>query len=164
MSQVSHTTGTPLGSILFHRFEACSHGPRAKHQASTPSLPILFQLKSIFVTVLLTVNASKRACGQQRCQTKPCQTMSNLRTYNAIWDNMRPLSFPHNEYQQTAEVTISRYEEKLGGQGELQLEKRLYQDTSPISMTPLERSLRPRPDTWTPFQHHQCLTSLAHHW
>ena len=27
VSQVSNTTGTPLDSILFHRFEACSHRP-----------------------------------------------------------------------------------------------------------------------------------------
>ena len=39
--------------------------PRAKHQALAPSLPISFPRKSMLVTVLLTFNASARACGQK---------------------------------------------------------------------------------------------------
>ena len=41
--------------------------------------------KSILVRVLLTFNASARACGQKRCQS-----MWNLRTYKAICDNIQP--------------------------------------------------------------------------
>ena len=48
--------------------------PRSKHQALAPSSPISLRSKFMFVTVLLTFNASARACGQKRCQTKPCQT------------------------------------------------------------------------------------------
>ena len=55
------------------------------NQASAPSLPIRFHDKSMFFTVLLTFNASTRACEKKRCQT-----MSNPRTYNAICANIQP--------------------------------------------------------------------------
>ena len=44
----------------------CPEAPLAGHQASAPSLPmlLLFCSKSMLVTVLLTFNASARACGQ----------------------------------------------------------------------------------------------------
>ena len=71
VSQVWNTTGTPLDSIVFHRVEAATD-PRAKHQALAPSLPMKLRHKLMFITVLLTFNASARACGQKRCQTKPC--------------------------------------------------------------------------------------------
>ena len=74
---------TPLDSILFHRFQTWSHKPQSKHQALAPSLPILLSDNWMFATVLLTFNASARACGQKRCQT-----MWNLRTYKAIYHNI----------------------------------------------------------------------------
>ena len=40
--------------------------PRPKHQALAPSLPMSLPPKLMFVTVLLTFNASARACGQKR--------------------------------------------------------------------------------------------------
>ena len=42
--------------------------PLAKHQASAPSLPMPLPSRSMSVTVLLTFNASARACGQKRWQ------------------------------------------------------------------------------------------------
>ena len=69
VSQVSNTTGTPL-PFYFTISRPGATDPRAKHQASAPFLPILLSSKSIVVTVLLTFNASARACGQKRCQTK----------------------------------------------------------------------------------------------
>ena len=64
--------------------------PRAKHQASAPSLPMSLPHKSMAVTVLLTFNASARACGQKRWQT-----MWNLRTYEAICNtNIQPCPPP----------------------------------------------------------------------
>ena len=66
--------------------------PRAKHQALAPCLPISLCHKSISVNVLLTFNASARACGQKRWRTT-----SNLRTYNAIWDtNIKPCPAPRS--------------------------------------------------------------------
>ena len=47
--------------------------PCAKHQALAPSLPMSLPPKLMFVTVVLTFNASARACAQKRCQTKKCQ-------------------------------------------------------------------------------------------
>ena len=61
--------------------------PRA--QALAPSLPIWFSLKSIFITVLLTFNASASASGQW-------QAMSNLRTYNT---NMKPCPLPRSRVE-----------------------------------------------------------------
>ena len=55
--------------------------PRAKHQALAPSLPIPLNRKLMFVTALLTFNASARACGQ-----KWWQTTLNLRNDEAICD------------------------------------------------------------------------------
>ena len=54
---------------------------------SPPSSPMLFHDKSMFFTVVLTFNASARACG------KRCQIMSNLRAYNAICANIQPRVF-----------------------------------------------------------------------
>ena len=74
----SHKSRTPLVHHLIPFYFTVSRpgatDPHAKHQALAPSLPKLQQLKSMFVTVLLTFNASARACGQKRCQTKPCET------------------------------------------------------------------------------------------
>ena len=64
--------------------------PRAKHQASAPSLLIWLPHKWMSVTVLLTFNASARASGQ-----KWWQTTWNLRTYKAICDtNIKPCPPP----------------------------------------------------------------------
>ena len=75
----SHKSGTPLVHHLIPFYFTVSRplatDPRAKHQALAPSSPMRFRDKSTFVTVLLTCNASARACGQKRWQT-----MSNLRT------------------------------------------------------------------------------------
>ena len=75
----SHKYRTPLVHHLIPFYFTVSRpgatDPRAKHQASAPSLPISLCLKSMFVTVLLTFNASARACGQKRWQTKPSQTL-----------------------------------------------------------------------------------------
>ena len=69
----SHKSRTPLVHHLVPFYFTVSRpgatDPRAKYQASAPSLPISLWLKSIFVTVLLTCNASARASGQKRCQT-----------------------------------------------------------------------------------------------
>ena len=84
--------------------------PRAKHQALAPSLPMLFTVKSMFVSVLLTFNASARACGQKRWQTMP--NMRIMRNSNAICDNIQPCPQAHNWNRQTAEAKIaSKYEE-----------------------------------------------------
>ena len=69
VSQVSNTTGTPL-PFYFTISRPGATDPRAKHQALAPSVPMVFNCKPIVVTVLLTFNASARACGQKRCQTK----------------------------------------------------------------------------------------------
>ena len=70
----SHKSGTPLVHHFIPFYFTVSRpgatDPRAKHQALAPSLPIWFPVKSMFVTVLLTFNASARACGQKRWQTK----------------------------------------------------------------------------------------------
>ena len=79
----SHKSGT----LLVHHFipfyftvsRPGATDPRAKHQALAPSLPMLLPPKLMSVTVLLTFNASARACGQKRWQT-----MSNLRTFNGV--------------------------------------------------------------------------------
>ena len=73
----SHKSRTPLVHHLIpFYFTVARPGatdPRAKHQALAPSVPILLNDKSMCVIVLLTFNASARASGQKRCQTKPCQ-------------------------------------------------------------------------------------------
>ena len=109
----SHKSRTPLAHHLVPFYFTISTpgatDPRPKHQASAPSLPILLPYKSISVRALLTFNASARACGRKRCQT-----MSNMRTFNAICDNIQPCPLPHNYNwnQQTAEAKIARkYEE-----------------------------------------------------
>ena len=112
----SHKSQTPL----VHHFTPFSFtvsrpgatDPRPKHQALAPLMPISLRSKREFpkwmlVRVSLTANASRRACGQIRCQT-----MSNMRTYHAIFDNIQPCPLPHNWNQQTAEAKIARkYEE-----------------------------------------------------
>ena len=45
LSQVSKATGTPLGSIVFTLPKPGATNPRAKQQASAPSLPISFKPK-----------------------------------------------------------------------------------------------------------------------
>jgi len=55
------------------------------NQATAPSLPIRFHDKWMFFTVVLTFNASARACERKRYQT-----MSNQRGYNAICANIHP--------------------------------------------------------------------------
>ena len=84
----SHKSRTPLVHHFIPFYFIVSRpgatDPRAKHQASAPSFSISFSLKSMFVIVLLTFNASARACGQKRWQT-----MWNLRTYKAICDTTR---------------------------------------------------------------------------
>ena len=64
----SHKSGTLLVHHLIPFYFTVSRpgatDPRAKHQASAPSLRIQFLPKSMFVIVLLTFNASARACGQ----------------------------------------------------------------------------------------------------
>ena len=76
--------------------------PRPKHQALAPSSPIWFLRKSIFVNVLLTFNASARACGQKRWQT-----MWNLRTYKAICHNIAMSTTTH--WSLAHEVKIKRW-------------------------------------------------------
>ena len=70
----SHKSRTPLVHHFIPFYFTVSRpgatDPRAKHQALAPSLPILLTDKSMFSIVLLTFNASARACGQKRCQTK----------------------------------------------------------------------------------------------
>ena len=72
VSQVSNATGTTLSSTLtlFSSpiLRPGATNPRAKHQASasSSSSPISLLVKSMLVTVLLTFNASARACGQKR--------------------------------------------------------------------------------------------------
>ena len=81
----SHKSRTPLVHHLVPFYFTVSRpgatDPRAKHQALAPSMPISLPPKSMFVTDLLTFNASARTCGQKRWQT-----MWNLRTYKAICD------------------------------------------------------------------------------
>ena len=85
----SHKSRTPLVHPLVPFYFTVSRpgatDPRAKHQALAPSLPISLRSKLMFVTVLLTFNASARACGQKRWQT-----MSNLGTYNTICYKTEP--------------------------------------------------------------------------
>ena len=73
----SHKSRTPLVHHFIPFYFTVSRpgatDPRAKHQASAPSLPIWLFVKLMLVTVLLTVNALARACGQKGCQTKLCQ-------------------------------------------------------------------------------------------
>ena len=86
--------------------------PRPKHQALAPSLPMWLPNKLMFVTVLLTFNASARACGQQGWQTM--WNLRIMRTYNAICDsNIKPCPLPHNWNQQTAEAKIARKHEEI---------------------------------------------------
>ena len=53
--------------------------PLAKPQACAPSLPMLLNCKSMFVRVLLTFNASARACGQR--DGKPEDLRCNLQKH-----------------------------------------------------------------------------------
>ena len=53
---------------------------------SPPSVPMQFHDKSMLFTIVLTFNASARAC--EKKDVKPCQTMSNPRAYNAICANI----------------------------------------------------------------------------
>ena len=79
-----HKSRTPLVHHLIPFY-------RAKHQAFAPSLPIALSAKQMFVTLLLTFNASARACGQKRWQI-----MWNLRTYKAICDtHIKPCPPPN---------------------------------------------------------------------
>ena len=76
--RIPHNCLTPLKphksqTPLVHHFTPSSFtisrpgatDPRAKHQALIPWMPILLSSKSMFVRVLLTFNASARACGQK---------------------------------------------------------------------------------------------------
>ena len=53
--------------------------PLAKHQASAPSLPMSLLVKTMFVMVLLTFNASARACDQSN--GKPEDLRCNLQKH-----------------------------------------------------------------------------------
>ena len=114
-----HNSQTPL----VHHFTPSSFtiskpgatDPRPKHQALAPSVPILIYSKMMFVTILLTFNASARACGQKRLQT-----MWNLRTCKAICDtNIKPKSAT-KKLKSTNSWSKDR-EETWESQGESQL-------------------------------------------
>ena len=69
----SHKSRTPLVHHLVPFYFTVSRpgatDPRAKHQALAPFMPISLNDKLMCVIVLLTFNASARACGQKRWQT-----------------------------------------------------------------------------------------------
>ena len=159
-----------LDSILFHRSEAWSHRPRAKHQALAPFLPISLSLKLMFLTVLLTFNTSARAWGQKRWQTKPSQTLQLTMPSETTCGHF---PFPHNEYQQRAENA-----EGWETQGEFHPKKNMsyihvtsiylyrvvLQNSKLQKPLPCPISILPPspfslgeihwPNTWTPVQHH----------
>ena len=87
VSQVSNTTGTPLDSILFHRFEAWSHRPPCQ----APGLGS-FLANSIVGQVHVRNGLVDFQCFGKGLwkKTMSNQTMWNLRTYKAICDtNMK---------------------------------------------------------------------------
>ena len=119
----SHKSRRPLVHHLIPLYYTLpkpgAKNPRPKHQAVAPNGQMLpLYDKSMLVRVLLTFNASASACGQLGWQT-----MSNMRTYNAICDNIQPCPLQHLWNQQTAEA---KTREIWGNQGELKLQRCRY--------------------------------------
>ena len=162
VSQVSNTTGTPLDSILFHRFEAWSHRPPCQAPG----------LGSFIANVTATqVDLRNRfvdfQCFGKGLWTKRWQTMSNLRTYKAICDTTIKPCPPPKIRSQDHESKSRWISAKIRYCSILVLDfvssftsvrapspVSLSSCFHPISMTLLERSTGPRPNTWKPVQQH----------